>query len=187
MQTFLRSRLRATVAFGAALLLSGFGVVATAPAANAVGYGPHQPLVVWYHWGRQDNFTAWSQTQNDSAYAAEYEIVRYEEAWLPVFASSNTGSQRELSLYYSYDRGDNMSVAHPDGIADARSAGYVRVGYQGYVYVTQQPGTVPLYQYWHPGREDNFATATPEGIASAESAGYIRIRIEGYVLPPSAF
>jgi hypothetical protein len=54
---------------------------------------------------------------------------------------------------------------------------------EGWVYPTQQPGTVPLYLYWSDARQDNFVTATAQGIADAVAAGYQRVRVEGYVFP----
>ncbi|KAJ6125878.1 hypothetical protein N7471_010371 [Penicillium samsonianum] len=45
----------------------------------------------------------------------------------------------------------------------APSGGYQREGTTGYVYSTQQPGTVPIFRWFNPQSGDHFYTADPNG------------------------
>jgi hypothetical protein len=45
----------------------------------------------------------------------------------------------------------------------APSNRYQREGITGYVYSTQQPGTVPIFRWYNPKSGDHFYTADPNG------------------------
>ncbi|MER6958077.1 hypothetical protein [Streptomyces sp. NPDC000618] len=177
-------RTRGSLALGAALLISCSGAVAAQPAHAVNEHWAN--MVTYYHWGREDNFSAVTANDHYNARRMGYEWIRSKEAWVLV-EPTDTNRQKPLILFYNSARGDYVSTATADGIASALSAGYVRKGVQGYIWKDRQPGTVPLHQYWNPKREDNFAAASPEGTASAESADYQWIRVEGYVRPGTAF
>src|SRR5579862_7299937 len=48
----------------------------------------------------------------------------------------------------------------------APELGYEREGVTGYVYATQQPGTIPIFRYWNLSNNDHFYTADPDEILS---------------------
>jgi hypothetical protein len=173
-------RLQRIVALAMALGFSSLGLLATASPAHAYSL---RPIVQYYHWGREDNFAAVTAHDWQSAESQGYELIRQPDGWALERATTNQNTQTALLLYWHAGRGDYMSTATPTGIASARSAGYVYVGYQGYVWTYARAGTVPLYLYWNGDRQDNYLTSTPEGIAAAESAGYVPVRIEGWVYP----
>lgn len=177
-------RIRRPLALGIALVLGAFNAIAVPPAHAG---GEHWAnLVTYYHWDREDNFSAVTAGDHSTARGAAYQWIRTKEAWVLV-TPTDPGTQKPLVLFYNSARGDYMSTATPEGIASAESAGYERKNVQGYIYRNHEPGTVPLNQYWSQDREDNFAAASPEGIASAESANYVFVRVEGYVRPGSDF
>jgi hypothetical protein len=176
-------RTRSLLALGAALLAVSSGAVAAQP-AHAVNER-FANLVTYYHWDREDNFSAVTHLDHAAGRGEGYQWIRMYEA-LVHMDPVDSGRQRPLILFYNSARGDYMSTATDEGIASALSAGYVRKGVQGYIWKDRRPGTVPLHQYWNQEREDNFAAASPEGIASAQSADYQWIRIEGYVSPGPA-
>lgn len=176
-------RTRSLLALGSALLAVSSGAVAAQPAHAVTERSAN--LVTYYHWGREDNFSAVTHLDHAVGRGEGYQWIRTYEAWVhmdPV----DVNRQRPLVLFYNSARGDYISTATDEGIASALSAGYVRKGVQGYIWKDRRPGTVPLHQYWNQEREDNFAAASPEGIASARSADYQWIRIEGYVRPGTA-
>ena len=91
-----------------------------------------------------------------------------------------------LQLFFNSTRGDNYSTATADGRQAAQRAGYSLVRQEACVFTSQEPGTVPLYQFWSAQRGDNMATTsnlTGKSGASANTAGYTLVRIEGYVYP----
>jgi len=51
---------------------------------------------------------------------------------------------------------------------------------EGFVYVAEQPGTIELKVYYHPGTGDVLTTARAEGIQSAEASGY---QYAGWIYP----
>jgi hypothetical protein len=62
--------------------------------------------------------------------------------------------------------------------------GYANQGYLGHIYTEEQPGTVPLYQFYNSRRKDHMVTLDsseePEGLS-----GYSDRELLGYVLPPT--
>jgi len=143
---------------------------------------PTQPssslaLKLYWHPGREDNFTAITDQGVQDALNAGYFCARIEGY---AFPSSRPGVV-PLYTYWNGARGDNFTASTYQAQVDAFNAGYTRVRIEGYVFPTSQPGTVPLKLFWHPGRGDNFTTATPQGEADAYAAGYSFVRIEGYV------
>jgi Repeat of unknown function (DUF5648) len=44
----------------------------------------------------------------------------------------------------------------------APQLGYEREGITGYVYATQQPGTIPIFRYWNLSNNEHFYTADPD-------------------------
>lgn len=89
-----------------------------------------------------------------------------------------------LRGFWNGERGDNMTVATPESEGVAQTWGYTPTGrIEGYVFPTQQPGTVPLILYFNQDRGDFFTTASDIGIGSAKLADYAIQRVEGYVYP----
>ncbi|MFB6515506.1 hypothetical protein ACFCW4_07255 [Streptomyces virginiae] len=178
-------RRKRIAALAMALGFSSLGLVATASTAHADAY-TLRPIVQYYHWGRQDNFAAVTAQEWQSAESQGYELIRELDGYAMAFPTTNQSTQAPLSLWWHAARGDYMSTATPTGVASARSAGYVYVGQQGFVWTYARAKTVPLYLYWNGDRQDNYLTSTPEGIAAAESAGYVPVRIEGWVFPTTS-
>ncbi|MGK5086144.1 hypothetical protein WDW86_01175 [Bdellovibrionota bacterium FG-2] len=55
-----------------------------------------------------------------------------------------------LNLYWNSDRNDNHTTSSATGIQDALDAKYEPIRIEGYVYQSQQPGTVPLPPFLEP-------------------------------------
>lgn len=98
--------------------------------------------------------------------------------------SSNT-ELAPLKLYYSTERGDNFTTATSEGEQAALGSGYQFARIEGYVFRTQQPGTVPLKLYFNTARGDNYTTATAQGENAAKVHGYFFVRDEGYIYSAS--
>ena len=49
---------------------------------------------------------------------------------------------------------------------------YEREGITGYVYSSQQPGTIPIFRWYNPGNGDHFYTADPAGELAPQSYNY---------------
>lgn len=52
---------------------------------------------------------------------------------------------------------------------------------EGYVFITEQPGTVPLELYWSDDRTDNATIASEETKAELLASGYRKTASEGYI------
>ena len=74
-------------------------------------------------------------------------------------------------------------AATAEGERAATDKGYKFIRIEGYLYPTQQPGTVPLKLYFSDATLDNFTTATEEGERVARDNGYRFVRVEGYLFP----
>jgi hypothetical protein len=88
-----------------------------------------------------------------------------------------------LLQYWNGQSEDAYTSSTAWGYEAFQAAGYHFVRVEGYVFSTQQPGTVPLKLYWHAGRGDTFTTASATGEQAAIGSGYVFSRIEGYVYP----
>jgi len=139
------------------------------------------PCKIYYHAGREDNFTLVSNSEETLAKNGAYVFARNEGKAIAgsYFPSVST----ELEVWYHDGRGDHASCANPVSIKDLRNAGYRFVGTTGFVYKTQQPGTVPLILFYHESRGDHFSTCTAQGKADALAAGYREVRTEGFIFP----
>lgn len=141
------------------------------------------PLVLWWHSGRLDNFTASTKTGHSSARSANYGKARIEGC-IPQAPLPDT---RPLYLYWLGVVGDNASVSGWEAIDRVRSEGYSKVRLQGYVYDSYKEGLVPLVLFYRGlERDDYFSTATEVGKSSAISAGYTNLGTIGYILPASS-
>ena len=94
-----------------------------------------------------------------------------------------------LVAWYSPSRGDNMTTADeqwrgPIGVQ--RTPDYRAYAIEGFVFLTAQPGTTPLYRWWSPSRGDNFTTSDPAwaGREGESRSGYQFVRIEGHLFAP---
>jgi microsomal dipeptidase-like Zn-dependent dipeptidase len=138
------------------------------------------PLDLYWSGSRSDNFTTATEEGRRDARAAGYSYARTEGY---VFRGAATG-RSALKLFWSAERGDNFTTASADGQRDAELARYQLARTEGYVSTRQQPGMVPLWQFWKDSpRHDNFLTASSLGKRDAESAGYTFVRKEGYIYP----
>jgi hypothetical protein len=89
-----------------------------------------------------------------------------------------------MYLFWQQQKQDNATVATPEMIKSQRDSGYAGPNLQGYIYPTQQSGTIPLYLFWHQQKQDNATVATPEMIQSQRDSGYGNPpAIQGYIYP----
>jgi subtilisin family serine protease len=153
--------------------------VATALEYLAAGSKPCARLKLYWHDGRQDNFSTATAAGEQDALAAAYGFVRVEGH---ILRNPEPGTV-PLKLFWHGGREDNFSTATAAGEQDALNVGYVGIRNEGYIFSSQRPGTVPLKLYWHAGHGDNFSTATAAGEQAALASGYTFIRVEGYVYP----
>ncbi|MEL6323334.1 MAG: trypsin-like serine protease [Pseudomonadota bacterium] len=163
------------------------------------------PLNLWWHAGRQDNFT----TSDPRWYGCPGEqkegYVMVETLGMVHHPDYAQPPQTQvLHEWWNAERGDNFITSDPRW--DARRGrrepidGYVHVRRAGYVPFVEVPGeisvprggtpatrgnTTPLWHWWSPGRTDNFLTNQPywEPIdRGPRDPDYEYFRLEGYVL-----
>jgi len=139
-----------------------------------------------HYWSstRKDNFLTASEKGKKAAKAANYRFVR-QDGYVLNKASNSEGKTIPLYLFYSKTRKDYLTVASSAGIKSANSAGYTKIGIEGYVLQTVNTSSKhlykPLWLYYNAARKDNFTIASSVGIRTAEAGGYKKVRIEGYV------
>ncbi|WP_296380147.1 hypothetical protein [Winogradskyella sp.] len=145
-----------------------------------------QYTVLEHYWSndRKDNLTTASEKGKKAAKAAKYRFVR-QDGYVLSKASNVEGKSVPLYLYYNKTRRDYFTTATTVGIKSANSAGYVKIGLEGYVLQTVNSKFKhlykPLWLYYNNSRKDNFTIATSKGMKAAEAAGYRKVRIEGYI------
>jgi hypothetical protein len=89
-----------------------------------------------------------------------------------------------LKSYWHDGRIDYFGAATEQGQKAALTAfGYSFVRLEGYVYPSQQPGTIALELYWSEERQDNATIATAESKAEALAARFECKATEGYIYP----
>jgi len=87
-----------------------------------------------------------------------------------------------LQLFFNGRRSDNYVTATAEGRRAAEQAGYTAIRVEACIFTSQQPGTVPLNQYWSSERGDNFATDSLLETKGASNPGnYVLIRVEGFI------
>lgn len=94
-----------------------------------------------------------------------------------------------LYTWFSAARGDHFTTSDPawiGSVGEIRNSGddYELMRIEGRIFspdFPQPPGTVPLWNFWHPDRADNFLTSQPHWIATRARDGYMRFRLEGYI------
>lgn len=148
-----------------------------AMAANSA-YGPR-------HWGFVPLATWWDGPATDHRTVDPRHGLSGPSAYFEGWTFSATGMHSgtvQLRHYRKDD--DHVTVAAGSPTEELiLSAFYELDGVIGAIFPTEQPGTVPLRQYWHPLRHDYFATASGPGMWAAIMAGYEYKGIEGYVFP----
>jgi hypothetical protein len=136
------------------------------------------PLASWWN-GSNDHLAAWP---DDRALPTSGPSESFE-GWIFTFPNLQSGTV-ELRLYRSGTDYATVAAGSPNE-ADVRALGYQPVyrpnGMIGAIFGAQQPGTVPLYQYFSASRGDYFATSSTEGVQAAKASGYELRGIEGYV------
>ncbi|WP_299123685.1 hypothetical protein [uncultured Winogradskyella sp.] len=144
----------------------------------------YKSLVHYWSNTRKDNFLTASTNGKKAAEDANYRFVR-QDGYVLTKASNSEGNAVPLYLYYNKTRKDYLTVASPAGIKSANSAGYVKIGIEGYVLQTVNAAYrklyKPLWLYYNDSRKDNFTIASSTGMQTAQSGGYSKVRIEGYV------
>lgn len=153
-------------------------------AAGAKNNTNYKPLEHYWSDARNDNFSTASTKGKTAAKTAKYRFVR-QDGFILNKASNTEGNAVPLYLYYSKARKDYLTVSSVAGIRSANSAGYTKIGIEGYVLQTVNADSKHLYQplwlYYNDSRKDNFTIASSVGIKTAKAGGYRRVRIEGYV------
>lgn len=97
---------------------------------------------------------------------------------------------RPLISWYSPTRGDNFASTDPKWggpLGVQRSPDYKAYRNEGYILLTQRPGTIPLYSWYSPERGDNFLTSDPNWAGRSgdvKSPDYRFVRIEGFIFDP---
>jgi len=97
---------------------------------------------------------------------------------------------RPLISWYSNHREDNFETTDPrwgGPLGVQRSPDYKAYRNEGYIWVTQRPGTIPLYRWYSSERGDNFLTSDPRwaGRSGDVKSGYRFSRLEGYIFDPN--
>ena len=187
MKTIKKSRLGKIVS----LLLMGFLISICIESAHAQVKGNavndssnYEPLEHYWSSARKDNFSTASARGKKAAKAAKYRFIR-QDGYVLKKASNAEGKAVPLYLYYSKTRKEYLTVSSSAGIKSANSAGYTKIGIEGYVLQSVNSAYKDLYQplwlYYNDSRKDNFTIASLVGIKTAEAGGYRKVRIEGYV------
>lgn len=118
------------------------------------------------------------------------------DEWIRALTMDGTRVER---FEIDFQSGDGLAAGDMDGDGtdeivhadrddyirtNPRMEGYVNHGYLGYIYTDQQPGTVPLYQFYNPRFRDHAISIDPD--PPAEELGDYTVReVLGYVFPPS--
>ena len=68
-----------------------------------------------------------------------------------------------LRSYFDPGQGDHLTVCSPQGVEDARVAGYQPIRIEGHVFLSAaiDPGSTPLRLYASGARHDNLLSGTP--------------------------
>jgi hypothetical protein len=142
------------------------------------------PLNVFWHSGRNDNFTTTPGQGETDARGAGYNFIRTTGH---IFTSQVAGTV-PLNVYWNGSRQDNFTCAHPQGQKDALDAGYQFIRTAGYVYPAGSgpSGCITLRSYWNGSRNDNFTCADAQGDSDAQGAGYTVVRDDCQILPSAA-
>lgn len=153
-------------------------------AVSPMGSSDYKPLEHYWSNAREDNFLTASSKGKKAAKVAKYRFVR-QDGYVLSRASSKEGKAVPLYLFYNKTRKDYLTVASSAGIKSANSAGYTKIGLEGYVLQSVNKAYKDLYQplwlYYNDSRKDNFTIASLVGKKTAEAGGYRKVRIEGYV------
>lgn len=63
------------------------------------------------------------------------------------------------------------------------ASGYRKTASEGYIYSTEQPGTVPLKLFFNKDMNEYYSTTPQTGEKAAMEEGFEFVRIEGYIMP----
>lgn len=88
--------------------------------------------------------------------------------------------QREVSDHFYTTNELEIGTTTPGEVKN----GYKSEGIAGYCYITEVPGTLPLYRYWSSKTHDHFYTINPNEIdmTTLQQSGYIFEEIQCYLL-----
>lgn len=119
----------------------------------------------------------------------QFELVFSQPALgqLPGISCSDV---RPLISWYSPSRGDNFATTMPlwgGPIGVQRSPDYRAYRNEGYVFLSQRSGTIPLYRFYFPAHGDNWTTSDPRYAPDTLvfSDNFRFSRFEGYIYDPS--
>lgn len=118
-------------------------------------------------------------------------LLLFFAMWMTIASEAFAQESVQLYTWFSATRGDHFTTSDPGWVGrqgevrlHGEGSGYVLVRIEGNVFNParpQPPGTVPLYNFWHPGRADNFLTSDPNWVRTMGLQGYGRFRLEGYI------
>lgn len=107
-------------------------------------------------------------------------IIMAATLLFPIGASAQTKSPLK-SYWCAGERTDYFTTGTAGGQSAAGDWDCTFKRTEGYVFTTEQPGTVPLELYWSDDRTDNATIASEETKAELLASGYRKTASEGYI------